>query len=448
MQIATERLRLLNDHNYQMGAIVYWMSRDQRVQDNWALLYAQYLANTYKQPLFVVFNVVPSFQEATWRQYSFMFDGLREVETELKTLNISFHLLLGTPEVTILQFIKDYQVGTIVSDFSPLHIYKSWKTEINKHITIPFYEVDTHNIVPCWHASPKQEFGAYTLRPKLNRLLDKFLTEIPTIQPHPHNNSVVNNDTDWSKAKASLKVNNAITPIDWCITGTKAGKSQLTTFITQRLSLYDTNRNDPNKHAQSNLSPYLHFGQLSAQYVAWTVKNSSLPEVAKAAFLEELIVRRELADNFCFYNSHYDSFAGFPAWAQLTLNEHRNDLRPFIYSFAQFEAAQTHDALWNAAQLQMIKTGKMHGFMRMYWAKKILEWTTSPEEAQAIAIRLNDTYELDGRDPNGYVGIAWSIGGVHDRAWFSKPIFGKVRYMNANGCARKFNVQQYIDQYI
>ncbi len=446
MQIATERLRLLNDHNYQAGPIVYWMSRDQRVQDNWALLYAQYLANTYKQPLIVIFNLVPTFQEATWRQYSFMFEGLQEVEAELKALNIPFHLLLGIPGETIPQFIKNYQVGVLVSDFSPLRIYKHWKAEINKKITIPFYEVDTHNIVPCWHASPKQEFGAYTLRPKLNRLLDNFLTEIPSILPHSYNTSATNN-VDWAQAKASLQINTEVQPVDWCIPGAKAGKLQLAKFIEEKLSLYDTGRNDPNQQAQSDLSPYLHFGQLSAQYVAWTIKASDFPEETKAAFLEELIVRRELADNFCFYNANYDSFSGFPAWAQLTLNEHRADPRPHIYSLSQFESAQTHDPLWNAAQRQMVRTGKMHGFMRMYWAKKILEWTASPEEAQAIAIKLNDIYELDGRDPSGYVGIAWSIGGVHDRAWFSKPVFGKVRYMNANGCARKFNVQQYIDQY-
>lgn len=446
MQIATERLRLLNDHNYQTGPIVYWMSRDQRVQSNWALLYAQYLANTYKQPLIVIFNIVPTFREATWRQYSFMFDGLQEVEAELKTLNIPFHLLLGSPSETIPLFIKNYQVGVLISDFSPLRIYKSWKAQINKQITIPFYEVDTHNIVPCWHASPKQEFGAYTLRPKLNRLLDSFLTAIPSVLQHSYNTATTNN-VDWARAKVSLQINTKIQPVDWCVSGTKAGKLQLAKFIEEKLSLYDIGRNDPNKQAQSNLSPYLHFGQLSTQYVAWTIKTSDFPEETKAAFLEELIVRRELADNFCFYNTNYDSFSGFPTWAQLTLNEHKADPRPYIYSLSQFESAQTHDPLWNASQLQMVKTGKMHGFMRMYWAKKILEWTTSPEEAQAIAIQLNDTYELDGNDPNGYVGIAWSIGGVHDRAWFSKPIFGKVRYMNANGCARKFNITQYIDQY-
>lgn len=194
----------------------------------------------------------------------------------------------------------------------------------------------------------------------------------------------------------------------------------------------------------SNLSSYLHFGQISAQRVALEVQPFIEYAESQKSFLEELIVRRELSDNFCFYNKYYDSFEGFPNWAKKTLNEHRNDKREFIYSLQQFEDAKTHDDLWNAAQIEMTTTGKMHGFMRMYWAKKILEWSASPEDALETAIYLNDKYELDGRDPNGYVGCAWSIGGVHDRAWAERPVFGKIRFMNYNGCKRKFDINSYI----
>ena len=180
--------------------------------------------------------------------------------------------------------------------------------------------------------------------------------------------------------------------------------------------------------------------------MALKIEKSNIPNHIKAPFLEELIIRRELSDNFCFYNPHYDSFNGFPQWAQKTLNEHRKDRRPYLYSLEQFEGAQTHDELWNAAQMEMVKKGKMHGYMRMYWAKKILEWTQSPEEAVETAIYLNDKYELDGRDPNGYAGIAWSIGGVHDRAWNERNVFGKIRYMSYNGCKSKFSVKGYIEK--
>jgi len=215
-------------------------------------------------------------------------------------------------------------------------------------------------------------------------------------------------------------------------------------FIARKLSRYPDERNDPNKDAVSDLSPYLHFGQIAAQRVALEVRKTGMK--ARDDFLEELIIRRELADNYCFYNQNYDSFQGFPEWAQKTLDEHRQDQREYLYALKRFESAQTHDDLWNAAQLEMVKRGKMHGYLRMYWAKKILEWTRSPEEAQKIALYLNDKYELDGRDPNGYVGVAWSIGGVHDRAWPSRPVFGKIRYMSYNGCRSKFNVPAYIDK--
>jgi deoxyribodipyrimidine photo-lyase len=226
--------------------------------------------------------------------------------------------------------------------------------------------------------------------------------------------------------------------------GTKAGMKILRDFVGNKLSSYAAMRNDPEGDGQSNLSPYLHFGQLSAQRVALEVISKGGSSESKEAFLEELIIRRELSDNFCFYNEHYDSLEGFPAWAKETLNKHRRDRRPYLYSLSEFENANTHDDLWNAAQLQMVKRGKMHGYMRMYWAKKILEWTESPEEALEVTIYLNDRYELDGRDPNGYAGIAWSIGGVHDRAWGERNIFGKIRYMSYLGCKRKFDTDAYV----
>jgi deoxyribodipyrimidine photo-lyase len=217
-------------------------------------------------------------------------------------------------------------------------------------------------------------------------------------------------------------------------------------FLDKKIYTYDRYSNDPAKDTLSNLSPYLHFGQISAQRVALEVLKSGASQDNKDAFLEELIIRRELSDNYCFYNNNYDSFEGFPNWAKDTLNVHRIDPREYIYKAEELEEARTHDKLWNAAQLEMTLTGKMHGYMRMYWAKKILEWTESPEEAQDIAVYLNNKYELDGRDPNGYVGIAWSIGGLHDRAWKERPIFGKVRYMSNKGAKSKFDVNSYINK--
>lgn len=226
--------------------------------------------------------------------------------------------------------------------------------------------------------------------------------------------------------------------------GESAGARTLGLFIKNRLSSYADDRNDPLEEGQSDLSPYLHFGQVSAQKVALGVRRHAWDTPSGQTFLEELIVRRELSDNYCLYNPRYDSFEGFPAWAQKGLNAHRQDKRPFLYKRTEFENAATHDPLWNAAQTEMVKRGKMHGYLRMYWAKKILEWSATPEEAQSTAIHLNDRYELDGRDPNGYAGIAWSVGGVHDRPWFNRPVIGPIRWMTANGCKSKFDTEGYI----
>jgi deoxyribodipyrimidine photo-lyase len=423
------------------------MSRDQRVNDNWALLFAQELALEKKLPLTVVFCLMPEFLSATIRQYGFMLKGLQEVETELTKKNIGFSLLTGMPEKEIPRFINKDKTSALITDFDPLRIKRGWKQAVAENIDVPFYEVDAHNIVPCWTASLKQEFGAYTIRPKINRLLPEFLEEFPSLKKHPFNLLSRPSKTDWRKTISTLKVNKTVPEVDWITPGEKAARTALKYFLQNRLPTYEVQRNDPTLDGQSNLSPYLHFGQLSAQRVALETSKASANKKATEAFLEELIVRRELSDNFCFYNENYDSFAGFPDWAKKTHEIHRKDRRDYLYSREEFEQANTHDDLWNAAQIEMVERGKMHGYMRMYWAKKIFEWTASPEEALDIAIYLNDKYELDGRDPNGYAGIAWSIGGVHDRAWFERPVFGKIRYMNYNGCKSKFNVRAYIDKY-
>jgi deoxyribodipyrimidine photo-lyase len=441
-----DRVHFLKKALWGDGPVIYWMSRDQRSRDNWALWYAQTKALEKRSPLLVVFCLVSSFLGATQRHYNFLIKGLQEVEQSLQKKNIPFYCLMGDPQQEIPRWIRKTKAGCLITDFDPLRLKRYWKEEITKAISIPFLEVDAHNIVSCRRASPKLEFGAYTLRPKIHRLLDEFLEEIPQVKKHPHIWADKNPKIEWTTIPKILKSDSMVPEVDWLKPGEKAAGGLLDFFLQNQLSFYDEKRNDPNQNGQSNLSPYLHFGQLSAQRIALEVRKKIKDLDSRRAFLEELIVRRELSDNFCFYNPHYDRFEGFPAWAQKTLNEHRRDTRKHLYNQEQFEKALTHDPLWNAAQMEMVRKGKMHGYLRMYWAKKILEWTPSPEEAQRIAIYLNDRYELDGRDPNGYAGIAWSIGGVHDRAWGERPVFGKIRYMSFNGSKSKFDVARYIDE--
>ncbi|HUJ90745.1 MAG TPA: deoxyribodipyrimidine photo-lyase [Syntrophorhabdales bacterium] len=439
------RIRLIKDGGPEHeGPVLYWMSRDQRVKDNWALLFAQGLALERKKPLGVLFCLVPQFLGATSRQYTFMLEGLREAEQSLAKANVAFFLLTGTPEKEIPRFVAQHEVGTLVTDFDPLRVKRAWRQLVADKVKIAFYEADAHNIVPCWLASPKAEIGARTLRPKISRLLPEFLEPFPRFKKHPFPWKREPMPVDW-EAVARIVRADPTSPVKWIKPGAAEAARKLRLFIERKLVSYDEGRNDPSRDSVSHLSAYLHFGQISAQRVALEVSKAPLPMTIKEAFLEQLIVRRELADNFCYYNEQYDSFEGFPGWAQKTLRDHAKDPRPYLYTREQLEHAQTHDQLWNAAQLEMKSHGKMHGYMRMYWAKKILEWTRHPREALEIAIYLNDRYELDGRDPNGYTGIAWSIGGVHDRPWPERPIFGKIRYMSYNGCKSKFDVKAYIE---
>ncbi len=441
------RVTILKEGRERKGPVIYWMSRDQRVHDNYALLYAQKLALERKASFGVIFNLVPDFLSASFRQYDFMLEGLKELEKKLKKYNIPFFLLTGDPARELIGFIESNDISILVSDFDPLKIKRKWKQEVGDRIHIPFYEVDAHNIIPCRFVSDKQEFAAYTLRPKIHNHLPEFLTEFPAVKKMKSSEAFSADPVDWENVYESTDVDKSVGKVDWIKPGEYSAHQTLKKFLEVKFENYAVDRNDPVKDAQSGLSPYLHFGQIAAQRSALEIKKLGGEQDSEKAFLEELIVRRELSDNFCFNNTEYDSVSGFPDWAKETLEQHKNDKREYIYTPEQFENAESHEDLWNAAQKELVTTGKMHGYIRMYWAKKILEWTASPRDAFRIAIYLNNKYELDGRDPNGYTGCAWSIGGVHDRPWAEREIFGKVRYMNRNGAKRKFDIDAYIQKY-
>jgi len=441
----SDRARVLKEARDKRGPVVYWMSRDQRAEDNWALTFAQELAINRESALGVVFSLTDDFLGAALRQYGFMLRGLVETEEALAEKRIPFALLRGDPGEAVSDFAEEHSVSAIVTDFSPLAAKRFWSEKVVQRLAVPVYEVDAHNIVPCWRASPKQEYSARTFRQKIKRLLPLFCEEFPCLKVHPHPWDI-GERVDWDRVWRDLDVDRTVPEVNWIVPGAAAARKALRRFLNEKLSSYSRDRNNPNQDGQSDLSPSLHFGMISAARVALEAARAEADPKSKAAFQEELVVRRELSDNFCYYNPGYDSFEAFPDWAKKSLNDHRSDPREYLYDQKVLERAETHDDLWNAAQREMVLRGKMHGYMRMYWAKKILEWTESPEEAQRIAIYLNDRYELDGRDPNGYAGIAWSIGGVHDRAWGEREIFGKVRYMSRRGAESKFNVESYVER--
>jgi len=435
--------------------VIYWMSRDQRAEDNWALLYAHYLAAELGGlPVKVCFSLVPKFLEATIRMYGFMIKGLEETEQNLRGKNIPFHLLEGFPQATVPDFVAAQGAAAVVTDMSPLKTPMGWAQGVASKLdeagdaAIPLFQVDAHNVVPVWVASPKQEYAARTIRPKITGLLGRYMTEFPQL---PGNTGAALDQaempkeaTDWTALRAKLEVDRSVPEVEWLVPGATGGMDTLKTFCATRLKLFDSKRNDPNVNACSHMSPYTHFGQVSAQRAALYVKKHGKSHSKGVAnFIEESIVRRELSDNFCFYNENYDNLDGASGWARESLDKHAADNREYVYTEAELEAGTTHDLLWNAAQLQMVKEGKMHGFLRMYWAKKILEWTESPAEALRISLYLNNKYELDGRDPNGYVGCMWSICGTHDMGWKEREVFGKIRFMNYKGCLRKFKVKEF-----
>lgn len=461
------RARPLNQKAAANGPVLLWMDRDIRTQDNWALAHAQKAAEESGTFVIAAYNLVPGFLGGTFRQHAFKLAGLKEVARDFEKLAIPFFITTkGDGIDELLALARTHGVGRLVTDFSPLRIQRAWKERVAKASTVLVEEVDAHNIVPAWIVSQKAEVGARTLRPKLHRLVPTYLEEVP--KPKKQSSPVTGPEIDWDALLHNSSVDTSVAETAF-VGGTSAGHKVLDTFLEEHLSTYAKERNDAAVNGQSNLSPYLHYGMLYAGTIAQAVAEAAHARVdtllekhrnaashsgepttreSAAAFLEELIVRRELSDNFCLYNPDtYDSVECFSAWAKASLDAHAGDPREHLYSDEIFERGETHDELWNAAQLQMVREGKMHGYMRMYWAKKILEWTRSPEEAIRIAIYLNDRYELDGRDPNGYAGIAWSIGGVHDRPWFNRPIFGLVRYMARSGADKKFDTKAYIAQH-
>jgi deoxyribodipyrimidine photo-lyase len=384
-----------------------------------------------------------------------MLEGLKEVEQELKELDISFNLLIGHASEQLPAFVQKHQIGGVICDFSPLRITLNWIEELKKTLpnNVPLAQVDSHNIVPCWHASDKLEYAARTIRNKINSKLDEYLTEFPPLIKHPcrqqeQEEDLISIKTDWQHVYSTLECDKSVKKVEWARPGYTGGILMLDSFIKSRLKQFDQVRNDPNQMGLSNLSPWYHFGQISVQRAIVQIKeyNSKFSKSVQG-YMEECIVRRELAENFCFYQPNYDNLEGTNDWAKLTLELHAKDKRPYLYTLEQLDNFKTHDQLWNAAQIQMRVEGKMHGFLRMYWAKKILEWTESPKQALEYAIYLNDRYQLDGRDCAGYVGCMWSICGIHDQGWGERAVFGKIRYMNYEGCKRKFDINKFITKY-
>lgn len=442
-----ERVKLLNSSNIKDGRFVlYWMQSSQRTDANLALEYAILEANKMKKPLLVLFGLERSFPQANLRHYYFLLQGLQEVEANLQNLGVKLVVWDKSPPLAAVALCSDSCL--VVTDKGYLRHLKNWYQYVKENLSCPLVQVEDNVFVPVEEASIKEEYSAATLRPKLERKYQHFLVTPPPSEPKISSLDIEIASLDLRDLHSlvsSLKIDNSVDVSKYFSGGASNAKKNLELFVKEKLPNYPELKNDPTKDNLSDLSPYLHFGQISPLQIAQSIISAKASDKSKEIFLEELIVRRELSINYVHYNPNYDSFEGLPNWAKTNLINHRADKREYLYSAEELENAQTHDPYWNAAQNQMRLTGKMHGYMRMYWGKKIIQWTNDPQEAFKIALYLNDKYELDGRDPNGYAGVAWCFG-KHDRPWKTRSIFGSIRYMNDKGLKRKFDADAYVEK--
>ncbi|MGA9041846.1 MAG: deoxyribodipyrimidine photo-lyase [Terriglobales bacterium] len=428
------------------NCVVYWMQRTQRGRDNPALDVALRVANELNRPVVVFFAPVPFYPNANFRHYRFLAEGIPDMAEDLAARRVGF-VLRTYPDHSLLKFCREVGAAMVIGDENPMREPEEWRVRLTQRIQVPFWTVDADVVVPS-QLLEKEQYAARTIRPRIHRLLPQFLVppstveaRVPWIKPRRLHSLPADGDfmADWT-------IDRSVAPVGQWRGGNRAGRQLLNQFVRHGLQNYGKERNHPECEGTSRLSPYLHFGQISPLATALAIENSSAPEPAKQAFLEQLIVRRELSINFVRFNPVYDSVECLEPWAERTIAEHAPDGRTFTYNEEQLGGAETHDPLWNAAQKQMVLTGWMHNYLRMYWAKKILEWSPSMAVAYRRAVWLNDRYQLDGRDPNGYAGIAWAIVGKHDRAWSERPVFGKIRYMSFTSTSRKFDSKSYIAQ--
>ncbi len=445
--ILPDRIQRLNVRTVKKGEyVLYWMQQSQRAEDNPALEFAVSQANALKYPVLVVFGLSETYPQANLRHYFFMLEGLKETGRQLSQRGIQFLVQKGEPDNVALLLSK--RAAMVVCDCGYLRHQKAWRSKVAQKADCAVVQIEGDVIVPVALASDKPEYAARTIRPKIHRMLESHL------QPHRveavrfARNDLAESNLDLSgtiRLCNALQVDRSIKPVtSFFKGGTSEGKQKFNRFLNEKCQFYAKNSNQPQTDDTSQISPYLHFGQISTLYLALKVSQTDhLPPEGKDAFLEQLIVRRELAMNYVNYHPHYDRYEGLPAWARQTLRDHTMDERPVLYDLDFLENGKTHDIYWNAAMQEMRVSGYMHNYMRMYWGKKILQWSKTPRVAFDTILHLNNKYFLDGRDPNSFTSVGW-IFGLHDRPWKERNIFGKVRYMAASGLERKCNIMAYV----
>jgi deoxyribodipyrimidine photo-lyase len=431
--------------------VVYWMQRSMRMVDNPALDVAIEAGNLLGLPTVVFFSVIPNYPNANLRHYHFMAQGLRDLAEDAAGLGVGF-VLRRHPDNSLEGFLDEVGAALVVGDENPCREPERWRAVLAKRLRVPFWTVDADVVVPS-RVFGRDYFLLHHFRPHLERELPKYLVKAKQLKPlHAWRppKGLASYPVDEDITKGFDKLDRTVKPVDTFTGGTHAAIKALQAFVERDLAAYEEMRNKPEARGTSRLSPYLHFGNISPLTIALEVEkavaDSKVSASAGKRYLDQLIGWRELSVLFVRHNANYDNWECAEPWARKTLMEHAGDPRPALYTLQQLERAETRDELWNAAQREMVHTGWMHNYMRMYWAKKILEWSPDPARAFEWAVTLNDKYQLDGRDPNGYAGVAWAMVGKHDRPWFDRAVFGTVRPMSAASTGKKFDSRAYVAQ--
>jgi len=485
--VPATRIRYVANKDVAAGGdyVLYWMTAFRRGQWNFALQRAVDWAREIDKPLLVFEALRCGYRWASDRLHAFVIQGMRDNAKFFSGRAAARYFPYVEPEPgagkgLLAALAKDACV--VIGDDFPCFFLPDMVQSAARQIPVRFELVDSNGVLPM-RAAGKVFARAYDFRRYLQRELRPHLDEFPEPDPLKYlrlpqlDRLPVAVRRRWPASDVDRLAENpahlAEFPIDHGVPvapdvgGRDAAEARLRTFLQDRLPRYVTERNQPQVAAASGLSPYLHFGHISAHQVfAETVQQDDWTPAELAdkatgssagwwgasdhveAFLDELITWRELGFNMCWQRDDYDQYESLPDWAQQTLADHARDRREFVYSLEEFEEAATHDPLWNAAQIQLLQEGRIHNYLRMLWGKKILEWTPHPRDALDVMIELNNKYALDGRNPNSYSGIFWVLG-RYDRAWGpERPVFGKIRFMSSDNTARKVRVAEYIRRYI
>ncbi len=450
-----ERVRQLNSAPIRKGGkyVLYWAQMNRRVDSNHALAYAIEVANELDVPVLYYEGLTCSYPNANDRLHTFILEGVPDTQAGLRKLGIGYAFYLrrkrSDPNDVLYELAKE--AAAVVTDDYPTFIARTHNASVPGKLDVAYFVVDSSCIVPMSRFE-KREWAAYTIRPKIKKMLPEYLKPVPLIKvkrkydlPPPKFHTSVDR-AKIADLIASCEIDHTIGPSPTFTGGSQAARKQLDRFLGDNLRRFANERNEPSSHATSGLSPYLHFGHISSLEVALAAKEQAQEHKLLAEeFLEELIVRRELAFNFARFTDKLDSIESLPDWAQKTLAKHAGDARDPSFTLDQLERGETYDDLWNATQKELLLRGKIHGYYRMYWGKKILEWSPTPQEAVNAMIYMHDRYAIDGRDPNTYVGVLWCLG-LHDRPFVDRAIFGQVRFMSYDGMKRKTHISAYLDE--